>query len=55
MNKIIQYNGKTYKIKKIIKGIDYNYCEADFLYQEKWHEVKNLQILINLTKECKKG
>ena len=50
MNKIINFNGKTYKIKRIINGISYNYCEADFLYKGQWNEIKNLQILINLAK-----
>lgn len=47
-NKIIEYNGKIYKIKNLRDGISNNWVEADFWYKDRWIEVKNLQICIDL-------
>ena len=54
MGTIIDYNNKKYKIYKIIKGIEYDYVIADFLYKNKWIEVKCLQILIDIARFIKK-
>lgn len=47
-NKIIEYNGKIYKINKLYDGISNNWVEADFWYKDRWVEVINQQICIDL-------
>lgn len=42
------YNNKIYWVNRLHNGINYNLCEADFLYKGKWHKVRNTQILIDL-------
>jgi hypothetical protein len=48
IERIIEYNGKIYKIKNLYDGISNNWVEADFWYKDRWIEVKNLQICIDL-------
>ena len=54
--KIIHYEGKEYKIKKLTTVlIDVPSCEAEYKYNGEWYEVKNASILIELRKVFEKS
>ncbi len=48
MNRIINQNGKTYRITALTQVNDTPSCVAEFLYKGKWHEVKNYNICADL-------